>query len=394
MSVRSRDPFQSLWAELGVNSPTMLHRGDASVLYQARSDGSGIGRPVVVKLLNARSPSGGRDEVGLWRPLSVHKGIQPILRSGLTGSGRSYVVTEYCADGSYDRVLKSSGPLPVGEAVAVGERIARGLKAVHTHGLLHHAVTPENILRTRFGAALIDFGAAQPLDRPFPPVYYTARTLEHAPPEELLGGHPSPASDVYRLTSALWTLLAGHAPFAGADGAPVSQDVYRFRLLSAPAPPVPRNDLPDWLRAILAQGLAKEPDQRIANADDLRRALSQESAPPPPAALPDAPVTNEDAPYAGADAEQRAAPSKPAGREPARRFAVPEGAHGAYGAPSHVPSGPQDTGFGVHPPVDVPVSAPPPQRSRSSRVRPVAITGAAVLVVPGGRARCRTAHER
>ncbi|OLT27833.1 hypothetical protein BJF83_17230 [Nocardiopsis sp. CNR-923] len=202
---------------------------------------------------------------------------------------------EYAPDGSYEDVIRRGAPIPVHEAVRVGVTVAQALVAVHGLDLLHHAVTPANILRTDAGPALIDFGAALPTDHPFPPVYHSRATLRHAPPEALRGAGPSRASDVYRLASTVWTLLAGRAPFDDED-APVSLEEYRTRLLTAPESDVPRADVPEWLNAVLRRALAKDPEQRIGSAEEFAEALRLERS-----------VSRPEA-----DSERGAAPEEPA----------------------------------------------------------------------------------
>ncbi|MFI6575577.1 protein kinase [Nocardiopsis sp. NPDC050513] len=263
----------------GTHSLTTLYRGDDAVLYQGELDFDGAS--VVAKVLGSRPIEGRRDETGLWEELSLSPGVQPLLGAGTTEAGWPYLLMEYAPDGSYEDFLRRGTPIPVDEAVRVGAAIARALAAVHGLDLLHHAVTPANILRTDAGPTLIDFGSALPTDHPFPPVYHSRATLRNAPPEELRGARPSPASDVYRLASTVWTLLAGRAPFDDED-APVGLEEYRTRLLTAPVSDLPREDVPDWLNAVLRRALVKDPDQRIPSAEEFAEALRLERSPSGP----------------------------------------------------------------------------------------------------------------
>ncbi|GAA0997720.1 hypothetical protein GCM10009551_065550 [Nocardiopsis tropica] len=255
----------------GMRDLTTLYCGRSALLYRAERESDRA--PVVVKLLGRGPGTAGPDEAGLWDRLTPVPGVQPLLSSGVTGAGRAFAVTEYRGEGDYARALAEDGPLAVDEVLTVGRTVARALEGMHELGLLHHAVTPANILRGASGPTLTDFGSTLPLDHPFPPVYYTRAALDHAPPEEVAGSRPTPASDVYRLASTLWTLLAGHAPFAGPGQEETGPREYRSRLLSGTPPEMDREDVPDRLRAVLLRALATEPGRRTPTAAEFGRAL-------------------------------------------------------------------------------------------------------------------------
>ncbi|MFW5418705.1 protein kinase [Nocardiopsis sp. CNT-189] len=385
MPLRRRAVRKDPWKELGLHSAVLLHHGRESELYRAKGEANDA--PVVVKILTAPAP--GRDEIERWRMLSSQKGVLSPLRQGVTSSGTPYAVMEESPRGSYADVLAGSGPLAPEEAAAVGARIAEALEAVHRHGLLHHAVAPENLLWTRFGAALIDFGAALPADQPFPPALYGPSTVGHVPPEEFRGDAPAAASDVYRLASTLWFLLAGRLPFAD-DGDPVDPDAYARRVLGFPAPRVPRGDAPEWLAGALAHALDADPAARPESAARFARILRREEEPQPrPGPLPHwADTGAEDGPRSagsGAAADpataERTAPALPA--------AVP--------APAPGPAAGRDRGRGAEPEeADLSAAerdtgggpvrwsdAEDPAARRPRRVLPLAGFAAAVVVVAG-----------
>ncbi|MDE3723176.1 protein kinase [Nocardiopsis sp. N85] len=262
----------------GMRSLTTLYLGDHSLLYRAEPESGEA--PFAVKLLRPSTGAGRPDEAGLWEEFSATEGVQPLLFSGVTDEGRPYAVTEYRPEGDYGEILARGERLSVDEVLAVGAAVAGALAAIHAAGFLHHAVRPADILRGETGPALIDFGSALPLDHPFPPVYYTRRDLDHTPPEELRGGAPSPASDVYRLASTMWALLAGHAPFdeVREEAAPLAE--YRARILGSAVPALRREDVPEWLRAVLRRALKADPDRRTSTAEEFAAALAARRSPP------------------------------------------------------------------------------------------------------------------
>lgn len=91
-------------------------------------------------------------------------------------------------------------------------------------------------------------------------------------PELLAGGRPSVAGDVYALGAGLYTLLAGVPPHHG----PAERDVPADELLARRQfPPAVVPDVPHPVNALLRRTLAKNPDQRPADAEDLADALRE-----------------------------------------------------------------------------------------------------------------------
>jgi serine/threonine protein kinase len=260
------------------------------------------------------------NELATMLRLSAHPHIVSVLATGVTTTGRPCVAMQYCQDGSYADILAAQGPLPVGRVVETGLMIASALVAAHAEGLLHGAVTPSNILQTQVGPALSDF----PISRPPEDLSGTlgTSTSYHAAPEVLLKGAHSPASDVYGLASTLWTLLAGHPPFARPGDAEVDFFTYRDRALADPAPPVAIDAVPARLQAVLDKALSKNPALRYRSAEDFGTALStvetQTSSPPraaPGAMDPgEAPVIENDSPASE--------PVTPSGPLPRPRYLV------------------------------------------------------------------------
>ncbi|QVJ03256.1 hypothetical protein KGD82_12150 [Nocardiopsis eucommiae] len=193
--------------------------------------------------------------------------------------------------GDYASALEDGGPLPLGEVLAVGRAVAGALDALHGRGLLHHRIEPGNILRAPEGAVLADMGGVTPVEGRPAPVGLDPLAVAYASPEALSGQHPlTPASDVYRLATVLWALLAGYPPFARGPGAIGDPFTYRERALSENPPRLPRADLPVRLRAVLDRALSREPGRRQDAAEFARDLAPGE---PPTGALEPVPGAND-----------------------------------------------------------------------------------------------------
>lgn len=184
--------------------------------------------------------------------------------------GRWYVDTELI-EGRSLKALLADGPLDSARAVDIVEQIAAALDAAHSRGLVHHDVTPANVLLDAEGTAYLG-GFGITVGEPGSP--YSA-------PELARGGDDR--SDVYSLACVLYESLTGTTPFPN-DGTPA-------------APPRPSDDSPDvapGFDTVIAKGMAHDPVNRYPSAGALARAAraAQSAKPEPaePAALTSAPA--------------------------------------------------------------------------------------------------------
>jgi serine/threonine protein kinase len=306
----------------GYRDATLIGTGSTSLVFRAVQ--TRLNRTVAIKVLlvddDATVHRQYQRELETTVLLSSQPHIVSIIDTGTTGNGSPYIVMEYCPGGSYAQILRQRGPLPVDEVVSLGAKIADALQAAHDVGVLHRDVKPSNILHTAFGPALADFGIARAPHQLLGTVSMDRMTPHHASPEALRRDPQSGSSDLYSLASTMWHLLAGRPPFA--DPQRPSPDLAELlhRVLTEPAPPVPRSDVPAWLQHELARALAKEPTHRHPSAHTFAEMLSYhayqerdaaaEPARPPgpvlPSALPPAPAPA--APMASAPAAPMAAP--------------------------------------------------------------------------------------
>ena len=169
------------------------------------------------------------------------------------------------------------------------------VEAAHERHLLHRDLKPENVFLVRAGDGetpkVLDFGVAKALDAGEGTASQVdtgtgqlVGTLAYMSPEQLQGGAPEPAWDVWALTVIAYEMLTGAHPFAGA-GRPVHAAVLAGR-------PHPSLAAPRGRRPPLGRALRRRPS-----------APSRASGPPPPAS------------------------SSPASRRPRRAEPHPSGSH-------------------------------------------------------------------
>jgi serine/threonine protein kinase len=194
--------------------------------------------------------------------------------------GRCAVRMELCAQ-SLTELVESFGPLPVPDALALGEMIASTLAAAHRAGIVHGGVTPGNVLFRASGeAVLADFGLT--LRQAFPAA--PERIVDFVAPETLRDGTADERSDLYGLGVTLYVALTGVSPHQGRPGEQHGDRV--LRVLSSEVPELERTDVPAGLVQLVSALLAKNPDARPLDATVVATRLGAMIGPTAPAPRP------------------------------------------------------------------------------------------------------------
>ncbi len=186
--------------------------------------------------------------------------------------GTPYLVLEYTASRGLDEVAADRQLLPE-QAVALIAQLAEGLAAVHGCGLLHHDITPANVLIGDDGIPrLVDFGLAEP------PGSGKEGSVQGTPqfmPPEQARGEPDridTRSDIFGLGSVLYWLLTGQAPFEADDPATAW---HKARVGEMPSVKQLAPQTPAWIAAVCMRCLAAKPEERFASANDLLQAIRE-----------------------------------------------------------------------------------------------------------------------
>ena len=173
------------------------------------------------------------------------------------------IVMELVDGVSVREILAHQGGTTAEAALVVLQGSLLGLATAHRRGVVHRDYKPENVLVDRNGhSKLTDFGIAARTGAE--PV--AAGSLMYAPPEQFAGTPASPAGDVYAATATFYECLTGHPPFVG--------DTAERVLYQHLAVPVPLDPVPEPLRPLVAAGMAKEPENRPADATTFVTALN------------------------------------------------------------------------------------------------------------------------
>jgi len=182
------------------------------------------------------------------------------------------------------------GLLPAVQVVRHGLEIAAALEEAHAQGVVHGDLKPGNIMVTKFGLKLLDFGLARQVSvasvselsavATEPGSAIVAGTLPYMPPEVLRGALCDARGDLWALGIVLHEMATGVRPFTGQTAFTLSAAILNEPPATAPV------WLPLGLRTVIGRCLAKNPHDRYQHASEVRAALEAVQSDPsiaPPA---------------------------------------------------------------------------------------------------------------
>ena len=202
--------------------------------------------------------------------------------------GVDYLVMEFLEGETLaDRLRK--GPLPIGQLLKYSNEICEGLEKAHQTGVVHRDLKPGNIMLTKTGAKLMDFGLAKAVTSAVPPASSLTVTLnrpegshpltaqgtvvgtfQYMSPEQVEGKEADARSDIFALGAVLFEMATGKRAFEGKTTASViaavlaaePQSISTVQPMSPPA-----------LDRVVKTCLAKDPDERFQSVHDVKLQL-------------------------------------------------------------------------------------------------------------------------
>ncbi len=263
----------------------LIGRGGMGEVWRARDES--LGRLVAVKCLK---PMGPQHDQAFTRVLRErfrrearvaaslqHRGVTVVHDFG-EHEGVLYLVMELLDGHNLSQLLEGNQqrPLPVDHVVDIAEQVADALGYTHRQGIVHRDLKPANIMRLSDGTVKIcDFGIAR-LGRD---IGVTSRltttgiamgTPHYMSPEQIGGKEVDHRSDLYSLGCVLYEIATGVPPFDLED----PWSILVGHRDTQPEPPrTHRAELPGFFDRVVLDLLAKAPDERPADASDLRRRI-------------------------------------------------------------------------------------------------------------------------
>ena len=197
--------------------------------------------------------------------------------------GVEYLVMEYLEGETLaDRLAK--GPLPLEQTLRFGIEMADALDKAHRQGIVHRDLKPGNVMLTKSGVKLLDFGLAKAIEPVGPRGSLTSLptqanltaegtilgTLQYMAPEQLEGRDADARTDIFSLGAVLYEMATGRKAFAGASQASLitaimSSEPQSISALLPTSPPA--------LDRVTKSCLAKDPEERWQSAKDIAKEL-------------------------------------------------------------------------------------------------------------------------
>jgi TolB-like protein/tetratricopeptide (TPR) repeat protein/tRNA A-37 threonylcarbamoyl transferase component Bud32 len=246
-----------------------IGEGGMGVVYKA--DDLKLKRTVALKFLSGRSLN---DEDQRSRFLREAQAAAGLDHSNICTvyavdevAGKAFIAMAHLEGPSLqDRI--AAGPLEIDEALDIAQQVTQGLRAAHRNDVVHRDIKPANVIFTKEGVAkIVDFGLAQlGGEGRLTKEGVTVGTTAYMSPEQAMAKPLDQRTDVWSLGVLIYELVTGQAPFLGHYG-----DAIVYSIVNEQPEPMSelRSDVPTALQQIVSKALAKNPDERFQNMDEM-----------------------------------------------------------------------------------------------------------------------------
>ncbi len=197
--------------------------------------------------------------------------------------GTEYLVMELL-EGETLAARLTKGGLPLEQTLRFGQEIADALDKAHRQGIVHRDLKPGNVMLTKSGVKLLDFGLAKVMGPASPPGSLTSLptqqgltqegtilgTFQYMAPEQLEGKETDARTDIFAFGAVLYEMATGKKAFSGA-----SQASLISAIMQSDPPPISgvQPMSPPALDRVVKTCLAKDPEDRWQSAADIKREL-------------------------------------------------------------------------------------------------------------------------
>ena len=263
-----------------------LGAGGMGEVYRARD--SRLDRTVAIKILPQRLSADPRLRERFEREAKAisalaHPHICTLYDVG-SHDGVDFLVMEYL-DGESLADRLSKGPLPVEQVLRYGTEIAEALERAHRAGIVHRDLKPGNIILTKSGAKLLDFGLAKMIQpqsdpnaatlamshqKPLTEEGTVVGTFQYMAPEQIEGRDTDARTDIFALGAVLYEMATGKRAFEAKTRASLIASI-----LDREPPPISAVQplTPTAFERVVRMCLAKDPDERWQSAHDVAAEL-------------------------------------------------------------------------------------------------------------------------
>ncbi len=233
-----------------------------------------------------------------------HPHVASAIDYGTLPEGGAYFVMQLVRGDNLNELLEKEGRLHWSRAAEIGAQLADALSAAAAHGIVHRDLKPENIIIQRREdktelVKVLDFGIARHTRDSIPAPSITGNGVKrkltrdgavvgtpgYMAPEQAIGDRAGHAADLYALGVVIWECIAGRQLWDSENLSTLIQNQ-----LTKPVPSLmdllPEEDIPEELDALILQLMAVRPQERPAQAGEVRDILRQFSLYATTAAFP------------------------------------------------------------------------------------------------------------
>ncbi|MBX9669625.1 MAG: protein kinase [Candidatus Obscuribacterales bacterium] len=265
---------------------TVIGHGGMGSVYKVLEKSSG--RTLAIKLMkdelvkDSVSVKRFEQEVQACMDLS-HPNLIDVHGFGRTSDGQPYLIMDYLDGKNLQELLAAEGLLEVDRALAIFISVCSAISAAHEQGIVHRDLKPSNIMIVKDETIqeekvkVVDFGIARVVNADPKMAQSLTSTGEifgsplYMSPEQCKGEEVDSRSDIYSLGCVFYETLSGKPPFQGKN--PI-QTILKHLNEDEPESLVSKKlGVSQALNNVLLKCLAKDPRDRYANVDELRRDL-------------------------------------------------------------------------------------------------------------------------
>ncbi len=251
--------------------------GEGGMAVVWRAEDTLLHRAVAVKVLREQYAA---DPEFLERFRTEARSAAALSHPGVVGvhdvgeaDGRHYLVMEYVPGRDLKALIRDEAPLSPERSVEIALALADAVSAAHDAGMVHRDIKPQNVLVGPDGRMKVaDFGIARAISAAgLTAPGLVMGTVHYIAPEQAAGAPATPASDVYSLGVVLYEMLTGRVPHVGDSSLAVA-----MKVMNETATPVMELNpqVPGPLAALLERTMAREPENRVPDANALAALLT------------------------------------------------------------------------------------------------------------------------
>lgn len=195
----------------------------------------------------------------------IHPNIINVYDVGVQGDIH-YIVMELGDGITLKEHIRNEKKLSAKEAVDFSIQIAEAISCAHEHKIIHRDIKPQNILVSSYGTIKVtDFGIAKAANSNTTTATAIG-SVHYLSPEQARGGFSDERSDIYSLGITMYEMVTGRVPFDHENGVTIAL----MHLQNDVIPPKEINEqIPTSLEKIILKCLAKKPEERYQNAQEL-----------------------------------------------------------------------------------------------------------------------------